>query len=92
VMYAGKIVETGPTEALFSRPLHPYTQMLLAASIGPEAGSPSIAIRGEPVVPIDLPPGCCFAARCPLASTECRETEPPLLARSPQQAVACFKA
>ncbi|MFE0192121.1 dipeptide ABC transporter ATP-binding protein [Streptomyces sp. NPDC058989] len=69
VMYLGKLVETGPAERVFTRPLHPYTQSLLRAGEAPLAGdTPSAAAP---------PSGCRFRTRCPLAEAVCATTEPP---------------
>jgi peptide/nickel transport system ATP-binding protein len=75
VMYLGRIVELGPTEELFSRPLHPYTQMLLEASGREAAGKKALP---RPPLGGAAPPerGCVFAPRCPRALPDCRLLEP----------------
>jgi oligopeptide/dipeptide ABC transporter ATP-binding protein len=79
VMYAGKIAETGPTGALFSTPLHPYTRALLASVPEPLPSREGPApLRGEPPSGLAPPPGCRFASRCPLAQERCRAEEPVL--------------
>jgi oligopeptide/dipeptide ABC transporter ATP-binding protein len=77
VMYAGKIVETAQRDELFHRPLHPYTQQLLLAV--PHPGRRGIAlssIPGRPPDPHDVPAGCAFHPRCPLAGEICRTVVP----------------
>jgi oligopeptide/dipeptide ABC transporter ATP-binding protein len=80
VIYAGKIVESAPMDALFARPLHPYTLLLLASI--PEASRRGQRLRAIPGTVPDaehIPPGCAFHPRCPLAEQVCREVVPPLL-------------
>ncbi len=80
VMYLGGIVELGPSDELFERPLHPYTQALLAAlpKIDPRNRAQAPAIQGEPPSPVNIPRGCPFHPRCPLASEICTQQEPAL--------------
>jgi oligopeptide/dipeptide ABC transporter ATP-binding protein len=80
VMYLGKIVELGDTTAVFERPRHPYTQSLLAAvpRIGGRRVTQEFALEGEPPNPRDVPGGCRFRTRCPLAQERCAVEEPPL--------------
>ncbi len=80
VLYLGTVVEEGATEPLFETPAHPYTQALLSAHLPPD---PAVAVQrhlleGEVPSPIDLPPGCRFAGRCPVALKPCRAALPPL--------------
>lgn len=77
VMYAGRVVETGTVRAIFDRPAHPYTRALLASV--PRADSKAerlVSIEGQPPAFWDLPKGCRFAPRCPLADERCRTTYP----------------
>jgi peptide/nickel transport system ATP-binding protein len=77
VMYLGRLVEIGETDALFARPRHPYTRMLLDAV--PDlsmSGRPRTPIGGEPPNPIDPPPGCPFHPRCPQAIAICKSERP----------------
>ena len=80
VMYAGQIVELSPARALLQRPLHPYTQALLAAIPIPdpviEATRPQQIISGEVPSAMRPPPGCRFHTRCPHARDICSATEP----------------
>lgn len=82
VMYLGQFVEQTDRITLFSRPLHPYTWALISAvpSASPQRRKQGrrIKLEGDPPSPIDLPPGCRFAGRCPFAIEKCR-IEPPLL-------------
>ena len=81
VMYAGQVVETAPTRALFAEMRMPYTEALLKSIPRPEMPSHSRleAIGGRPPDLVNPPPGCKFAARCPYAQPQCREEEPPLV-------------
>jgi peptide/nickel transport system ATP-binding protein len=92
VMYAGRIVEQAPSDQLFVRPAHPYTQGLLAAlpdMVGPRRRLE--AIPGSVPEPWNLPPGCAFAPRCNQATAEC--TVPPeFRAVEPGHVAACVHA
>lgn len=82
VMYLGRIVEEGPTEAVLGAPRHPYTALLLASRPGiGRLGDPDAArrrrIAGEPASPASPPPGCPFHPRCPRAGEVCRRDLPP---------------
>jgi oligopeptide/dipeptide ABC transporter ATP-binding protein len=96
VMYAGRIVERAPADALIARPLHPYTQGLIAAVPRLAArdgdGGALRAIPGNVPNPLALPPGCRFSDRCPLADQGCRAAEPALVDVGGGRQVACFKA
>lgn len=77
VMYLGEIIESGPTDAVFGTPHHPYTQSLLSSAPaveGRQAGS--VTLHGEPPDPVDPPSGCRFHARCPVAHDLCSELVP----------------
>lgn len=93
VMYAGRIVETGRTRDIFDRPRHPYTIGLLSCLPTLTRGrEPLVAIEGQPPDLANLPPGCSFAPRCPMAEARCQEAVPPLEVAGPDHQVACFRA
>jgi peptide/nickel transport system ATP-binding protein len=86
VMYLGRIVEVGQTSAVLSEPQHPYTRALLEAAAGgagpaERAGQPKpvLLLSADPPNPGELPDGCRFRPRCPLAEADCRAAEPDLL-------------
>ena len=89
VMYLGQVVELADTDALYSRPLHPYTRMLLAAvpKLG-STGDARVPVQGEVPNPLDPPPGCAFHPRCPHAEARCKSERPALLTLKGVQ-VAC---
>lgn len=92
VMYLGKIVETGAAEDVIRKPLHPYTQALIAAVPVPDptARRIEVVIKGEVPSAINPPPGCRFHTRCPYAMDICRREEPPLVEISEKRKVACY--
>jgi len=92
VMYLGKIVEMGPVEEVIRKPIHPYTEALIAAVPVPDptARRTKIVIKGEVPSPINLPPGCRFHPRCPYAREECKKEEPKLIPTNKDHYVACF--
>jgi peptide/nickel transport system ATP-binding protein/oligopeptide transport system ATP-binding protein len=91
VMYLGKIVELTDKKSLFTTPLHPYTEALLAAVPIPEPKKTKrrLILAGDVASPIRPPPGCRFHTRCPYAEETCRRVEPPLLEVRRGHAVAC---
>jgi len=94
VMYAGRVVETGPAKQVFADPLHPYARALSAAfpTIGDQASRFAPAgLPGDPPDPAALPPGCAFAPRCPLAAEVCLEAVPPLEQHAPGRLAACVR-
>jgi peptide/nickel transport system ATP-binding protein len=79
VMYLGRLCETGPADAIFNNPIHPYTRMLLDTIPDIEMiGRKRKPMAGEIPNPINPPSGCVFHPRCPQASAICRETIPEL--------------
>ena len=94
VMYAGRIVEDLPAAELATGSRHPYTRALVAAvpDMDTELGQPLAVIPGRPVDPADLPAGCAYAARCPLASARCLAEDPQLVTDAAGRRVACWHA
>ena len=92
VMYLGRIVETGPTAALFAAPRHPYTQALMRAMprLHPGRRSGAAAVMGELPGPLAPPPGCAFHPRCPVADAKC-SVEVPELRGIVGSMVACHR-
>jgi len=93
VMYLGKIIERASRRAFFTRPLHPYSVALMSAvptvKGGREVAARRVRLSGDPPSPVDPPPGCRFAGRCPAAAPACSEREPPLREVAPGHSVAC---
>jgi oligopeptide/dipeptide ABC transporter ATP-binding protein len=92
VMYLGRVVEEGTTEAIFEECHHPYTRALMAAApelyTHKEPGA--AALKGEPPSPINLPAGCRFAPRCPLRQPRCEQEDPQLTGDTTDHRAACF--
>ena len=94
VMYAGRVVEIGPADALFTAPLHPYARALSGAF--PRVGDPAAryapaGLGGDPPDPRWLSEGCSFAARCPHVVDACRAEEPPLVDFGGGRSAACIR-
>ncbi|MER8550034.1 dipeptide ABC transporter ATP-binding protein [Mesorhizobium sp. M1169] len=91
VMYLGRIVELASCEALFARPVHPYTEALIAAAPVPDPTRVRLQppVEGEVPSPINPPTGCAFHPRCPLAVERCRIEVPPLVPMADGRVVAC---
>lgn len=89
IMYSGSIIELGPTELIFSDPIHPYTQMLVNAL--PKVGDKSqkVGIPGRPPPLSNPPPGCRFAPRCPSAMDRCRKEIPEFIEVKSGRFAAC---
>jgi oligopeptide/dipeptide ABC transporter ATP-binding protein len=92
VLYLGKLVEIGETEALFEAPLHPYSRALLSSVLYPDPNQvrTPFALQGEIPSPIDQPSGCPLRTRCPLASADCARIVPPLEEQRPGRFLACI--
>ncbi|KUN16175.1 methionine ABC transporter ATP-binding protein [Streptomyces corchorusii] len=90
VMYAGRIVEQAPVRDIYKTPAHPYTRGLLESIPRLDAkGRELYAIKGLPPNLMDIPPGCAFHPRCPMARDVCRTDEPPLYEVSDERGSAC---
>ncbi len=91
VLYCGDIMEQGPTETVFTKPLHPYTEGLKASL--PQRGSREKlhVIPGAVPSALDFPKGCVFAPRCPYATERCAGAKPPLYDMGNGHAVRCFR-
>jgi oligopeptide/dipeptide ABC transporter ATP-binding protein len=94
VMYVGRIVELAETEALYHRPLHPYTEALLSAAPTPIPGAVSnrIILERDIADPANPPPGCAFHPRCRYAEARCKVERPELVEVEPGRQVACLRA
>jgi len=93
VLYLGRVMEIGTAEAICRTPQHPYTQALLAASPRPDPDRPRERrlLQGDIPSPLTPPSGCVFRTRCPLASTECSASVPPLRDLGGNHRVACIR-
>jgi peptide/nickel transport system ATP-binding protein len=93
-MYVGRMVELAETEALYHRPLHPYTEALLSAAPtpSPDAASTRIILEREIADPANPPPGCPFHPRCRYAEARCRSEVPAFEEIEPGRHVACLRA
>jgi peptide/nickel transport system ATP-binding protein len=92
VMYLGKLVELGPSEAVFNRPLHPYTRALFGAIPLPvvDGGRELAVLEGSVPSPVNPPSGCRFHTRCPLARDICGQDPPELRQVTPGRFASCY--
>jgi len=92
IMYLGRVVEMGPTQAVISSPLHPYTQALIAAVPVPDPDVRRQEPRIRDVVPsaAHIPPGCRFHPRCPRAMPQCAQEAPPVVEQAPGHVTECW--
>jgi oligopeptide/dipeptide ABC transporter ATP-binding protein len=92
VMYLGRLVEIGPTESLFERPRHPYTEALLSSVPLPDPAKRRLLapLEGDVPSPINIPPGCRFRARCAYATERCSQVSPPATEVAPDQFAECL--
>jgi oligopeptide/dipeptide ABC transporter ATP-binding protein len=92
VMYLGRIVEIGPTRRVLANPQHPYTRALLSVIPvpNPRLRRQRIILGGETPNPVELPRGCRFHPRCPLAFDRCKEVDPALTLVGPEHEAACL--
>ena len=95
VMYLGSLVETAPSEEIYTHPLHPYTKALFSAIPKPDPdadwANTRVKLQGEVPSPINTPPGCKFYARCPYAKDICRQKAPELKDVGQGHRVACYE-
>jgi oligopeptide transport system ATP-binding protein len=94
VMYLGRIVETADTAEIFSNPRHPYTRALIDSipRMSADGAADPFEVEGEPPSPINVPSGCRFHPRCPVAVDRCRTEDPGLVPVGPGHASACLLA
>ena len=92
VMYLGRLVEVGPTESLFGRPRHPYTEALLSSVPLPDPEKRRLLapLEGDVPSPVNIPSGCRFRTRCEYATDKCSEVFPPATEVAPDQFVECL--
>ena len=91
VMYLGRMMELSESEALFNKPLHPYTQALFSAALPdhPDVEREEVLLKNDVAAPTDIPRGCRLHTRCPFAKAVCAEVEPPWKEVAPRHFTAC---
>lgn len=94
VMYLGRVVESGPTDEVLERPMHPYTRALLSAALSVDPGQSRrhLPLPGDPPVPTRQAPGCGLVGRCPIETDRCSTVRPALLPVRDDHHVACLLA
>jgi peptide/nickel transport system ATP-binding protein len=96
IMYAGRVMEVGDTEAIFDAPLHPYTAALISAAPVPdpvvERSRERILLSGDVPSVMQVHAGCPFASRCPIVEERCRHETPPMMEHSPGRHAACWRS
>ena len=90
VMYAGRLVEQGPTDSLFRQARHHYTVGLLKAAPSPDRSTVLVGIEGNPPRPGSWPVGCCFLDRCPAAQDDCAAALPEMIPLGPKHVARCI--
>jgi peptide/nickel transport system ATP-binding protein len=88
VMYLGRVVESGPTDALYSQPAHPYTRALMSTRGGIATAARTV-LRGEAPNPLKRPPGCAFSGRCDFAQAQCTRQAPVARTLADGRTVSC---
>ena len=93
VLYLGRVMERGPSRAVYANPRHPYTRALLSAVPVPDPGAPRrrVVLRGDIPSPVHPPSGCVFRTRCPHAVDSCAALSPPDETVGPDHHVACIR-
>ena len=93
MLYLGRLMEIGPADSVFAGPHHPYTEVLLSATPGPDGAVKRVALSGEIPSAVDPPSGCVFHTRCPRRiGPICDTEEPPLSPRQDGHAIRCHLA
>jgi peptide/nickel transport system ATP-binding protein len=92
VMYAGHLMEVSPMREIYHNPRHPYTQLLITSLPSTEVKGEFLGIPGLPPSLLDVPPGCVFHPRCPMAEGRCRTEVPEMRELQPGTWAACHFA
>jgi peptide/nickel transport system ATP-binding protein len=92
IIYAGRLVEEGPTRTLFEAPRHPYTAHLVGSLPRIGDSAPRVSLEGRPPNLADPPQGCRFHPRCPMAIEKCKKQTPPLQTVGADHRSACWRS